>query len=276
MEISFSTIFPIQEPWKFKLHLASWNGEADPLEVFVRSQQEWNAWNEYRGKRDDFNREFVFSLIDFTPEKENDQWLFGGAYRVESRPPHNGLDKYKVDLLDEWKPFIGRLKLSLKRRGRARVVRFEEYYKTLQVSEILRNPYLGEAFPGYDQIDVGFRMLETIFAIQRMDWRAALENAKGVYLITDASNGKRYVGAAYGDTGIWSRWACYVQTGHGYNDELTQVIKDHGVEHARKYFKFALLEHRTPKTDVNVIREREIYWKKALLTRDPEYGYNRN
>jgi hypothetical protein len=30
-----------------------------------------------------------------------------------------------------------------------------------------------------------------------------LENVKGVYLIVDKSNGKMYVGSAYGDTGIW-------------------------------------------------------------------------
>jgi hypothetical protein len=50
-------------------------------------------------------------------------------------------------------------------------------------------------------------MLESIYAIQRPDWKTALEHAKGVYLITDTSNGKRYVGSAYGVTGIWSRWA---------------------------------------------------------------------
>jgi hypothetical protein len=85
-------------------------------------------------------------------------------------------------------------------------------------------------------------MLETIFAIQRADWKAALENAKGVYLITDSSNGKRYVGSAYGTTGLWSRWACYIGTGHGYTDELTRVIKENGIEYARINFRFALLE----------------------------------
>ena len=117
-------------------------------------------------------------------------------------------------------------------------------------------------------------MLETIFAIQRADWKAALENAKGVYLITDTSNGKRYVGSAYGMTGIWSRWACYIGTGHGNNDDLTRVIKENGIEYARKHFRFALLEHRTPKTDDNILIAREQYWKSVLLSR--QYGYNKN
>jgi len=166
------------------------------------------------------------------------------------------------------------LKLSLRRPGRIRAFNFENYYPTLRVSEILRRQYTGEAFCGYDQIDVSFSMLETIFAIQRADWKAALENAKGVYLITDTSNGKRYVGSAYGTTGLWSRWACYIGTGHGYTDELTRVIKENGIEYARKNFRFALLEHRTPKTDDNILIGREEYWKSVLLSR--QYGYNKN
>jgi hypothetical protein len=83
------------------------------------------------------------------------------------------------------------------------------------------------------------------------------------------------VGSAYGGTGIWSRWACYIETGHGYSDELTNVIAMSGIEYARKHFRFALLEHRTMKTDDDVIIQREQYWKSVLLTRG-EYGYNKN
>jgi hypothetical protein len=31
----------------------------------------------------------------------------------------------------------------------------------------------------------------------KADWKAALENVKGVYLIVDRSHGKMYVGSAY-------------------------------------------------------------------------------
>ena len=274
METPLSSIFPVSNPEFYKVHLASWNGEAHPLEVFVRSRQEWDAWNAWRGGRDDFNRERIFSLMDFYPE--TNQWLFGGVYKVNSRPPHNGLDRYQVELLEEGAAFIGRLKIAFKRPGRARVVRLENHYNSLQVSEILRRPYSGEAFCGYDQIDIPFHLLETIFAIQRPDWKAALANAKGVYLITDTSNGKRYVGSVSGTDGLWSRWASYIATGHGNNVALTEVIQAKGKEHARRYFKFALLEHRTPKTDDQVIFDRESYWKKVLLTRDSAYGYNEN
>lgn len=223
--------------------------------------------------RDDFSRDYIFSLIDFYPER--DRWLFGGAYRVLSRKTVNHAASYGIELLEESRPFIGRLKVQLKRPGRAKAVNLEKHYRDLVVVEIAPAPYAGEVFPGYEKIDVSFQVLETIFAIQRPDWKAAFESGKGVYLITDTSNGKRYVGSAYGGTGMWSRWACYIQTGHGFNDELTKIIAKGGKERARKYFRFALLEYRPMKTDDNSIIEREQYWKSVLLTRG-DYGYNQN
>ncbi len=273
MEISLASILPIAMPGAYKLHLACWNGHNQPLDVFVRNRAQWDDWNTWRSHRDDFNREFIFALMDFWPEK--DQWLFGGIYRVVARRPVNQAHSYTVELTTEGQPLIGRLKLSLKRPGRARVVNFEDRYQKLTVSEILPRCYTGEAFCGYDNIDVSFAMLETVYAIQRADWKAALENAKGVYLITDTSNGKRYVGSAYGTTGLWSRWGCYVGTGHGYNDELTQLITANGIDYARLNFRFALLEHRTMKTDDNVVIQREGYWKNVLRSRVPN-GYNKN
>src|SRR6185437_3065016 len=44
-------------------------------------------------------------------------------------------------------------------------------------------------------------------------------------LIVDRGNGKMYVGSAYGDAGIWSRWTSYIKTGHGGNDQLTRLIQ---------------------------------------------------
>jgi hypothetical protein len=101
-----------------------------------------------------------------------------------------------------------------------------------------------------------------------------LENVKGVYLIADKSNGKKYVGSAYGPFGIWRRWGCYIGTGHGCNDELTKLIDEKGIEYARKNFRLSFLEYRPARTDDHVIISRENLWKEALLSR--KFGYNRN
>jgi hypothetical protein len=160
IEIRLAEIYPTINPECYKLHLACWNGEKQPLDVFVRDRTDWDGWNAWRGKRNDFNREFIFALIDFYPEE--DRWLFGGAYRVNSRKAVNYSRSYKISLLEESKPFIGRLKISLKRPSRAKSVYLENFYNKLIVTEILPEPYSGEEFPGYDKIDIEFSKLEHI------------------------------------------------------------------------------------------------------------------
>lgn len=272
--IPLSAIYPIGEPNMYKLHLASWNKIHQPLDVFVRNRADWISWNEWRGSRDDFNRALIYSLIDFYPQPG--RWLFGGAYRVIGRRPDSHAHSYDVELLPECLPYIGRLKVHFTRPGRAKSLKLEEYLASLIVSEILAEPYTGEAFAGYDGLNLGFETLESLMNHQRMDWKTALENVKGVYMITDASNGKRYVGSAYGGAGVWSRWSCYIYSGHGFSDELTRLIAAKGVDYARSMFRFTLLEHFPMKIMDDVIIAREGYWKSILLSRNPAYGYNLN
>lgn len=273
MVIQLSQVLQIDHPEQYKLHLASYNGSEQPLDIFVKNRTSWDGWNRWRGRRNDFSRKFILSLIDFYPE--NDVWLFGGAYEVLSRKKITNGRGYEIELLEESKPLIGRLKVSLKRPSRIRSYYLEKHYQKLVVSEILRTPYTGEAFVGYEDIDIGFPMLENIIGIQKPDWKGALESVKGIYLITDTNNGKRYVGSAYGDNGIWSRWTNYVATGHGGNVDLVQVIKTRGIEYARKNFRFALLETRSMNTDDTMVIQREQHWKRILLSQG-EYGYNKN
>ena len=273
MSIKLIGILPIENLNEYKLHLACWNGVDQPLDVFVRNRKEWEGWNTWRSKKNDFNRKYIFSLIDFYHEA--DIWLFGGIYKVLSRGSQNYSHSYKVELVEDSQVLIGRLKVALKRPGRVKAVRLENYYQDITVSEILKEVYTGEVFCGYENINHDFPRLEAVYKTNKPDWRAALENVKGVYLIIDKSNGKKYVGSAYGDSGIWSRWACYIGTGHGWNDELTKIISKKGLEYARNNCRFSLLEYRSMKTDDTTIIERESYWKEALLSRGP-FGYNKN
>lgn len=273
MSIKLNGIIPIINQKNYKLHLACWNKESNPLDVFVKSWKEWENWNAWRGNINDFNREYIFSLIDFYHEPET--WLFGGIFRVLSRGKNNHSHSYKVELVKDTESYIGRLKFRLKRPARIRSVKLEKYYDNIVVSELLKEKYTGEEFCGYENINHNFYSIESIYKTNRLDWKVALVNVKGVYLITDKSNGKRYVGSAYGDSGIWSRWSCYIGTGHGWNDELIKIINKKGIEYARRNFIFAILEYRSMKTDDKIIIERENYWKKVLLSRG-EFGYNKN
>ena len=269
MTLRLTDIWPIQEPSRYKLHFARRNRIEQPLDVFVRSREEWQGWQEYRPKSNQFNRPYIFSLIDFYPEP--DVWLFGGVWEVLKRMP----DSYVVSLTEQGHDFIGRLKLHCPYRQRATRINFERRMEEFTASEILREEFSGLDFPGHDWIDIGFGELESLISNDRPDWRGALENVKGVYLITDTQTGRLYVGAAYSDGGVWSRWREYCDTGHGGNAELRKLLKNRNLDYCRKHFRFALLESHSARTSDDTIIERESHWKRVLQSRG-KLGFNAN
>ena len=268
-----TNIIQVDEPSKYKFHAARWNGDDQPLDVYVRNKKEWFEWNTWRNTKDEFSRDYIFSLIDFYPE--NDMWLFGGIYKVLKRNNVPMEHSYEIEELTEYSPYIGRLKVELKKPSRGRAFLLEKHLNDMKVAEIFKQPYSGALFPGYENINHDFNMLVPIFENQKPDWKAALENVKGVYVIMDKNNGKSYVGSAYGVSGIWSRWSCYMGTEHGGNDELIKVIKKEAPDYARNNFRLSLLEYRPMKTDDDIIKKRESYWKEVFLSRG-QFGYNKN
>ena len=173
-----------------------------------------------------------------------------------------------------YREYIGRLLVDYPGPGvRGRAFYLENHFKDLKVAQVLEKPFEGEAFCGYENVEHGFSQLEAIFKQGKPDWKAALENVKGVYLIVDRHNGKMYVGSAHGDSGIWSRWGCYIGTGHGWNDQLTKLMDAKGIDYARENSRFTVLEFRSMRTDDQAIIDREQYWKRVLQT--CEFGYNK-
>jgi len=94
--IRLRDLVPSLDPAEYKLHCAIWNGHDHPLDVFARSWEEWVGWNTYRPAHDEFNRRFIFSLIDVYDEPEI--WLFGGAFEVVGRRPTPHSHAYDVEL----------------------------------------------------------------------------------------------------------------------------------------------------------------------------------
>jgi hypothetical protein len=142
------------------------------------------------------------------------------------------------------------------------------------VSSILETAFFGDPFPGHDRINHTLADFTVIVSQQRPDWRIALEHMKGVYVIHDQTIGARYVGSAYGDTGIWQRWSTYAETLHGNNVGLRELLAEKGADHFRANMKFALLEFWSMRTDDGHVLERESYWKNVLQARS--LGHNKN
>lgn len=261
------------DPSAFKVHFAVWNGIAQPMDALATSQEQWQAWQMWRGAKDDFNRDFIFSLA----QDKNDLtlWLFGGIWKVLERRPEPRADSYTVELREDLMgPFIRRLMIRHKLVGRNRRRSMETVLPAMSVSSILEEPFAGDPFPGHDRINHSLSDLQAVVAQARADWRIALESMKGVYVIHDKETGQRYVGSAYGDTGIWHRWATYATTLHGGNVGLRELVEAKGEEYYRTNMRFALLEYWSMRTDDVHVLERESYWKEVLHARS--LGHNKN
>ena len=270
-KIKLSEIIHLENLEDYKIHFSMKNLEKTEkaLDVFARDEEEYKSWNAYKGDIDIWSRKYIFTLIEYYHEKN--KWLFGGIFEVIGR--HK--DCYEIKLKEKYKNLIGRLIFDFHHGFQNRHVNLENFINEISISQILKEKYNGIYFPGYENINIDFLNLEQIFNNEKNDWKTALQNVKGIYLIFDKSNGKKYVGSAYGDSGIWSRWACYIGTGHGWNDELTKLIKKETKDYARQYFKFSLLEYHSMKRDDNFIIARENFWKEVFLSRD-KFGYNKN
>ena len=271
--IPISQLIPIENQFEFKLHAARDSDGSHPLDVFVGDREEWLGWNRYWRNKNEFNRDYIFSVIEFYPE--GGVWLFGGIFRVLARNWTTGQNGYEIEEVPDHSNLVGRLKIRMPTPSRGRSFLLENHYSNMLVHEILREPYSGAEFPGFENIVISFHELKAIVEIQKPDWKAALSGVKGVYCIHDQSNGKKYIGSAYGGAGIWSRWASYAASGHGGNVHLRQLVQEHGLIHVMNHFQISLLEFRPASTDDRIIMERESHWKRLMLSRG-DYGYNGN
>lgn len=144
MPIKLNEILHIENPQDYKVHLASKYPDSgtQPLDVFVRDKDEWKGWNEHKSEKDDFNRNYIFSLIDFYPEPGT--WLFGGIFEVKERfPAVKKGHGYRVELSDICKNYIGLLKLHWKRKGRKKDRKYENCMKGFTLVKLLKTPYTG-------------------------------------------------------------------------------------------------------------------------------------
>ncbi len=261
---------PEVTPQETKVHLATWNGTDDPLDVYRAGNfDEWQRWQTRRN----FERRFVVALIGLPGI---DRWLYAGVYDSEGCEWHGDREAHYYQLRERQScaEFSGRLVVGFERPGRQSYLNLDNWADHLNVSEILPERLSIERFPGFKAVDLSKLNLEVIVKHEPESWRTALSNVAGVYLISDTASGKLYVGSACGEGGIWQRWSAYVATGHGGNVERRQLLQDEGGNERANASRFSILEiadvHATP----NDILRRESHWKKVLLSR--EHGLNSN
>ncbi|MET0105866.1 MAG: GIY-YIG nuclease family protein [Sedimenticola sp.] len=260
---------PDIDPELCKLHLASWNGEEDPVDVFLAGNfDEWQSWQTKRN----FERQYVVALIALPAAN---QWLFAGLYTshgAEWKEEHS-LHYYQLVPDTSFADYEGRLVVSFSRTGRQSYLNAENWASKISIAELKAEKLSIAEFPGYRCINLSKGELETIVRQSIESWRTALSNVAGVYVISDAASGKLYVGSATGEGGLWQRWSQYAATGHGGNKELRKLLQEAGAESAQ-YFRFAVLEIVDIHSSETEVLQRESHWKEVLLTR--HHGYNAN
>ena len=129
-------------------------------------------------------------------------------------------------------------------------------------------------FTGYDNIILSYSKLNEIISESALysDWHTALSAVKGIYLITDRKSGMQYVGSAYGENGILGRWKEYVETKHGENKKLIELLNEDPDRY--KSFQFSILQVLAPNVRADEVISIENKYKDKLLTR--EFGLNEN
>lgn len=143
--------------------------------------------------------------------------------------------------------------------------------QVLRIEEGLTKSDGTPVFRNYEDIILDFVQLNKVLKDQ--DWIKVLKAINCIYLITDKSNGKVYVGSTSGKERIFQRWAQYGKDGHGGNVELEKLIKKDSQYHI-KNFQWTILETLKSNITQQEAVERENLWKRKMLSL--EHGYNNN
>lgn len=260
-----------------RVKLNQYNGEEDPRELYKQNPDAINnVWLLWYSNRRYFPN--VGKLAICLVYIGGDSWLLTTVKRITKILPNvkNGIG-YEAEEIEQYQKYYGRVIVKYHNTNRTPVRLYEKIKNKLEVVEILNSQYMGDEFPGYDNIRLSYDELSNVINRHAGGWFGALNNQKAVYLITDTSNGKLYVGSATAKNGmLWSRWSAYVANGHGGNKELVAIVNDvsKGFDYVKKNFQYTILENFNSKVDDRYILQREAWWKKVLCSK--EFGYNDN
>lgn len=270
---------------KVKLNIRAGVGGAAAWDLLLADDpEEWLDMTRHREVHQNNNMgdaEYVLTFAQYYPYGPQ-YFIFGGFFRVSPVVPEIiGGAGYDLELLDEFSEYIKRLIIKLERPvGRdlylRRYDRIQDGFLNPEVYELAPDTKLG-TFPGYQNVRLRHAEMQRIIANDEPSWKDALSSVKGVYVITDLSDGRQYVGSASGEAnGLWQRWSGYAHLKNltGGNKELNRMRDELGDAHIVEHFQYSILEIFDPKTKAETILQRESFWKLALDSR--RHGMNLN
>jgi len=187
----------------------------------------------------------TFGMKGFTDEEGRDSVIWFDLVLVESF-----YSEWKGKLIVGWPP----PERSWWRRAHS---------NDMPVLAVLDDSAFEVAMPKWNEISLTWEQL----GILPPRLKSALAQWRGIYYIFDASDGKGYVGAAYGESNLLGRWLGYAVSGHGGNKLLRHREPNQ--------FRFSILERVSPDMEPADVIRLEGTWKVRLCTRNP-YGLNEN
>jgi GIY-YIG catalytic domain len=161
-------------------------------------------------------------------------------------------------------------RLIIKWSGRSFVQKIDKKY----ILEIKESGRRLPPFDDYLSLNLTYAQLKDLFKHEgaHQDWRTALSEIAGVYLVLAQTSGKQYVGSAYGLRGIWGRWRRYAKSGHGGNVQLKELIQNNSSY--PEQFRFSILQILPKTMPLDKVLERESLYKQKLGTRAAGLGLN--
>jgi len=269
---------------KLKFNMRSGSGAGEAWDLLVDDHPDWLNLSRWRASNSNNNMgdaRYLLAWAQYYPYGAN-YFIFGGFFRVTPVVPAvmDGYG-YDLELLEQHSEYIKRLIIKLGEPIGRQVYlrRYETVQQQLdpEVYELAPDTKLG-TFPGYQNVRLRHHELQRIIANDEPSWKDALSSVKGVYVITDLSDGRLYVGSASGEAnGLWQRWSGYAHLKNltGGNRELERMRGELGDARIVGNFQYSILEIFDPKTKAEIILARESCWKQALDSRCP-HGMNAN
>jgi hypothetical protein len=244
------------------------NDDWNPIDIFKNADTQTMLNGQYWNYKKFKSYKEGQITIGFLRLKDKNLWLLFHIGRVTRDLNQFDGVGYEYEILSDYEKYFGRLIVKFKNNSQAMVRLATSVMDECEVFQLLPDTYDNDLFPGYDKVKISWSELRRV--IEKEGWKTALQNQKGVYLITDVSSGKMYVGSAYGENMILGRWLSYIKSGHGENVELKKIP----FEYIKENFEYSILDIFKSTTDDKSVLERESWWKNVLKTR--EFGYNLN
>lgn len=244
-------------------------GNWNPIEMFKNNEMDTildgHYWN-YDKKKSFCEGQITVGFIRIK-SNENLWLLFHIGIITKDLNIQNGVG-YEYEVLSDYEKYFGRIIIRFKNKSQNMVRKAKSVIDDCEIVQILPDVFDNDIFPGYDKVNISWNELSRV--ITKDNWKTALRSQKGVYLITDTSNGKMYVGSAYGNDMLLNRWQSYVKTGNGGNKDLKEL----DFQYIKDNFRYSILDIFKSTTDEKTIIKRENWWKETLLSR--KFGYNAN